>query len=123
LGQVDRLQLQLDPVAPVLLAISDRALPRPTISGPSRLRPGDIAEFRLGLAGPTGAAIDIFHLEVLNPTGELVPFYSGNIVASHGTAAAHLPLAFNDPTGAWTLRVTDKLSGQTAIAKLEVSPP
>jgi hypothetical protein len=122
LGQVNPVELPLDPAAPAILAISDKALPRPTISGPSRLQAGNIAEFRLGLAGPTGAAIDIFRFEVLNPAGEVVPRYSGNIVASLGVATARVPLAFNDPIGVWTIRIIDKLSGQTAIAKLEVSP-
>jgi len=121
-GPVDRLTLSLDPVKPTILALSDKPLPSPTVSVPAQLHPGEIAEIGLGLAGPTGAASDVFHLEVLNPSGAPVPSDSGMVVAPHGVGTARLPLAVGDPVGEWMLRVTDMPSGKTATAPMNVTP-
>jgi hypothetical protein len=121
-GRIDRIPVTLDPVKPTLIALLDTVPPAPTISGPDRLHPGDVADLGLGLAGPSGAAFDVFDLEVLNPAGKRVPYYSRTIMAPNGVASARLPLAFNDPVGSWTIRVTDLPGGRTATAHMEVTP-
>jgi hypothetical protein len=67
----------------------------------------------------------VLHIEALDPAGKLVPHYSGNALAPGGAALWTLPLAFNDPAGQWTIRVTDPLTGGSATARLAVqdTPP
>jgi hypothetical protein len=123
LGRSRQFAVTLDPAAPTLLALSGTPLPEPTISGPARLRLGETAALRFGLAGETSAAIDVLHLDVVDPAGKTVSQYSGNILAPGGQAEGVLPLALNDPPGLWTLRITDLLSGRSRQMAIEVAPP
>jgi hypothetical protein len=56
----------------------------------------------------------------LNPAGEEVNYYSGNLLSASGAAEKALPLANNETKGTWTVRVHDLLSGQKKTASFEV---
>jgi hypothetical protein len=105
----------------VILVLSRAPLPAPVVAGPERLQTGETAVLHLDLAGPSAAARSVLHVEVRDPSGKRVPYYSGNVVAPGGTAEWLLPLALNDPVGTWQVRATDLLSGQTAAAEILVS--
>ena len=122
LGRGSEWTLALDPAAPTLLAISDTELPLPTVSGPERLRLGDTGEFHLGLAGAAVAASEVLRVEIVDPSGAIVPAYSGIVVAPGGAATRIVPLAVSDEAGLWRLRVTDLLSGASASASFAVAP-
>jgi hypothetical protein len=79
-----------------------------------------MAQIGISLAGHSAAATDIFHIDVLEPSGKAVEYYSGNIKAPLGAAARDLPMACNGAAGQWTIRVRDLISGQRAEAALEV---
>jgi hypothetical protein len=59
-------------------------------------------------------------VEVADPSGKVLPQYSGNLLAPEGRAAKSLPLAQNDPAGRWEVRVKDLLSGETRTSAVEV---
>jgi uncharacterized protein YfaS (alpha-2-macroglobulin family) len=49
--------------------------------------------------------------------------YDGrNLSLKNGTAAWMVPLAQNDPTGRWTVRATNVLSGEVITRTFEVTP-
>ncbi len=121
LGSTARLDLVLDPIAPTILAISDKPLPAPTIQGPSELRLGQTGTFSVGFAGASPAAFPVLHAEITDPSGKTIDDYSGNLIAPGGAASLRFPLALNDPAGTWRIRVTDLLSGQTAATEVQVS--
>jgi hypothetical protein len=116
----DRLVLQLGPIEPVLLALSAAPLPAPTLSGPAQAALGDLVTFRLGLDGPASVAAHVVRLEVVGPTGQVVPGASGTVRVPPGGSLWHLPLAPGDVPGHWQVRVTDVVSGGAAVATLEV---
>ncbi|SEP43716.1 Beta-galactosidase [Rhodospirillales bacterium URHD0017] len=116
----DRLVLQLGPIEPVLLALSAAPLPAPTLSGPAQAALGDLVTFRLGLDGPASAAAHVVRLEIVGPTGQVVPVASGTVRVPPGGSLWHLPLAPGDVPGHWQVRVTDVVSGRAAVATLEV---
>jgi hypothetical protein len=120
LGNTDRLALELGPVEPVLLALSEKPLAPPSISGPRNTRLGSNAEFLLRSDAP--AAVDVVHLDVIDPDGATVEHYSGNLLVIQGAASKLLPFAFNDKPGIWTIRARDVLSGATATVELKVEP-
>jgi hypothetical protein len=120
LGETDRVTLDLDGVAPALLALSRQPPPEVSIAGPRAARPGDNVQFAIRSEG--GAAPGILHVEVVDPDGAAVAHYSGNRLAPAGSASELLPLAVNDKTGTWQIRVRDVLSGATAAAELRVAP-
>jgi hypothetical protein len=119
LGRHDRLAVDLEADRPTILAVSDAPLPAPTISLPARLRAGEIAALRVGRADATGP-LQIFHVDLVDPSGNPAAEYAANLLAPHGTATIEIPFALNDPIGSWTVRVTDRLSGQIATAPIEI---
>jgi hypothetical protein len=120
LGNADRLELELGPVEPAVLALSEKPIPPPTIFGPESAHPGDKLELLIG----SDAAADrhVVHFDVVDPDGNIAAPYSGNLIITGRTTTKLLPLAFNDKTGVWKLRVYDVLSGAATIAKLQVQP-
>jgi hypothetical protein len=116
----DRLVLQLGPIEPVLLALSAAPLPRPTLSGPARATRGDLVTFRLGLDVPAVAETHVMRLEVVGPTGQVVPVASRTVRVPPGGTLWHLPVALGDMRGQWRVRATDIVSGGVAVATIEI---
>jgi hypothetical protein len=120
LGRQKQITITLDPYDPAIFAASPVAIAELEISAPVRIQRGESAQIGLGFAHASPAATHVFHLDVIDPAGKTVDYYSGNIIASHGRAAKWLPLAFNDARGKWTLRIHDLLSGQARTMAMEV---
>jgi Beta-galactosidase len=120
LGNLDHVDLDVGPVEPVLLSLSEKPIAPPAIAGPTSTHCGDSAEFLIHSNSP--AARGIVHLDVIEPEGSMVAHYSGNLLVAGGATAKLLPLAFNDKTGIWKLRARDLPSGETATTELLVAP-
>jgi len=120
LGSTDRLELELDPIDPVLLGLSKTPIAPPSIDGPRWAHPGEVVEFHIGSHAPTEHGV--IHLDVVDPNGNTVDYYSGNLHADGLVTAYTLPLASSDKIGTWQLRATDLPSGQTVTAELQVDP-
>ena len=120
LGNTDRLTVELGAVEPVLLALSATPLVPPSISGPSNTRLGSNAEFQI--QSDSAAAVDVVHLDVIDPAGNIVAHYSGNLLVPRDGVSKLLPLAFNDRPGVWSIRVRDLLGGGSEVAELQVEP-
>ena len=88
------------------------------VSAVATAKRGDVS---LGIAfQDTPAETHVVHLDVLDPNGNRMLQYSGNLLARHGKAAKHIPLAMNDPTGQWTVQIHDVLSGQTETRTIDI---
>ena len=120
LGQIDRLRLELDPVEPTLVALAAQPLMPPSIVGPASAQLGGNAEF--SVAADPAAALSIVRLDVIDPQGDVVAHYSGNLLVPQGGTAKLIPLAVNDSAGVWHLRARDLLSGETATTELRAWP-
>lgn len=105
LRHIARLRIKVGPTAPLVLALSNRPLPRSSLSGPISIRVGQTA-----------------HVAIVEPGGNVVPYYSGNLLAPAGTTSFTLPLAVNDKPGLWTIQARNVLTGATAITRLQVQP-
>jgi hypothetical protein len=120
LGRRKLLTVQLDPYEPTIFAVSPVAVPPFALSAPTRLGRGETAEIGLSFSAATPAAVHVFHVDVVDPSGKIVSQYSSNLLAPNGHAAKLLPLAVNDSTGKWEIRAKDLLSGQTQVSSVEV---
>lgn len=123
LGHADHVGLTLDPVKPILLALSDSPLPQPVLEAPTKLRQGETATLSIAPNGSSPAATHIYRVDVIDPSDAVVPHYSANLIAPGGRAAMVLPVALNDLPGRWQVRVTDRLSGATTSTAIEVAAP
>jgi hypothetical protein len=120
LGKRDRVTIVLDPVEPVLLALAERPLSPPSITGPTAARRGDNVAFQVRSSATD--APDVIHLDVRDASGRIRQDYSRNLMIRDGSAEMLLPLALNDAPGTWEIGVRDGLSGATARAELTVAP-
>jgi hypothetical protein len=120
LGNTDRLELDLDPVEPVLLSLSEHPIAPPSIAGPRRAHLGEIAEFRIRSNSP--AACGVIRLDISDSEGGTISHYSENLIVDGAETTKVLPLALNDKPGVWKIRASDLPSGGTATAELQVEP-
>jgi hypothetical protein len=110
----------LAPVEPMLLALSEKPLAPPSVSGPLSAPRGANAEISISSNSP--AALDVIHLDAIDPEGNTVAHYSGNLLITGTKSTKLLPFAVNDKPGVWTIRARDVLGGATAAAELVVEP-
>jgi hypothetical protein len=120
LGMRKEITVALDPYEPAIFAASPFPIPELRISAPARVRRGDTGQIGLSFQARSSAATHLLHIDVADPSGKIVSYYSGNLLAAGGRASRLLPLAVNDPAGKWEVRVKDLLSGQSASAAVEV---
>jgi hypothetical protein len=121
MGKTKQFTVQLDPYEPLIFCLSPVPFRALALSAPARLRRGQDGQLGLSFSGVSPAAMHVFHVDVLDPAGKVVAYYSGNVLASNGRADRLLPLALNDEAGTWSIRVRDLLTGQTQSAFVEVS--
>lgn len=120
MGRQHQLRVDLDPYEPVIYAVSAEPVPELTVSAPARITRGETGHLGISFGGRTPAAVHVLHVEVTDPNGHLVPGYSGNLRAPGGRAVWSIPVAYNDATGIWQVRVKDLLSGATRTTPVEV---
>jgi beta-galactosidase len=90
-----------------------------TIASPAS--PGSPLPVRISVRGDGAIVGDhVIHVDLVAPDGRPVEHYAQNVLAQAGTADLQIPLAMSDPTGRWTLRVRDVLTGTTAQTRCEV---
>ncbi len=119
MGQKKELTLTVDPYDPTILVTSDTPLPEMQVSVPEKAQRGSAVNIAVR-AAPAQAEVSIFHVDVRDPQGNLVIYYSGNLIAKEGSGVKSIPLASNDMPGKWTVVVRDVLSGQEITHTLNV---
>ena len=83
---------------------------------------GQRLKLRLRLATEVGRpGRGVFRVETLNLSGARVAPLSQKLRWAAGSAELDLPVAFNDPVGKWTVRVTDVATGATVEHSLEIT--
>lgn len=119
LGEQKELSLTVDPYKPTILAVSDTPLPEMQVAVPDHAQRGSIVNVAVRTS-PAQADVSVFHVDVRDPQGHRVLYYSGNVITKQGAGVKSIPLASNDMTGKWTITVHDVLSGQTVTRNLDV---
>ncbi|MGH9470300.1 MAG: hypothetical protein ACRD1N_08160, partial [Terriglobia bacterium] len=59
--------------------------------------------------------------DLLTPDGKPYNLYARNLILKSGPHIERIPLALNDPTGAWRIRARDVATGQTQENTFSVS--
>jgi len=70
----------------------------------------------VSLVDERGNPVDrsVVHLQVFDPSGKLVRYYSSNVTVTDGKAEFAIPFALNDSEGNWKIQARDVVSGLTA---------
>lgn len=119
LGSQQSLSVAVDPYEPTILSLTSTPPPHLEVSVPSEADTGTVVPVALRLPKAL-SAIQVYHVDVLDPSGKRLLQYSGNVIAPGESALKLLPLAKNDPPGAWTIRVQDMLTGNVETRTLTV---
>jgi len=116
---VKKLEGTLDPSEPIVYVLqSAPALPF-SIEAPPAANAGQCVELKL--TPPPGRKTGaLYQIKVRTPDDRELAHYSSSQYAADGKATLTLPLAHNDPAGAWTLLVRDWMSGAEQKLKLDV---
>jgi hypothetical protein len=62
-------------------------------------------------------------VELIDSGGRVLPHYSRGVICPDGIGQVGLPLAMNEPTGFYTLRVRDVMTGVEGEAPVEIALP
>lgn len=120
LGRKKEITVTLDPYEPAFFSFSPSPLPAIRISAPQRIARGEIAWIGLGFDGSSLAVTHVLHLDVRNPDGKVVDYYSNNVLTSKGSGEHAIPFARNDIPGRWTIYAKDLLSGQSQTVAVDL---
>jgi hypothetical protein len=120
LGEQRSLTVTVNPYEPTMIAAVPGRFAAPMISAPSAATRGSLVQLGFDLPG-SPAALHAVHVDVIDPEGHKALNLSGNILAEDGHGVKLIPLAFNDPTGKWTLKVHDLLSGNQQTLTMMVN--
>ncbi|KPK79180.1 MAG: hypothetical protein AMJ81_13675 [Phycisphaerae bacterium SM23_33] len=122
LGKAESDTATLDPVAPLCYALLPYRVTGVDVQVAASAGRGQIVPVRCTVttAGDGAIARHVLRVDVLGPDGSLRTYYSRNLDAAGGEAEMTIPLALNDATGAWRLRVKDIATGTTAEKTFQV---
>jgi hypothetical protein len=103
-------ELEASPEQPVLL------LERPSCITNLEVDAG----LRIRLSDEHGQPVDrsVVHVDVYDPAGKWIRYYSGNADVVDGKAEFSIPFALNDMPGQWRLKVRDVISGLEATREV-----
>ena len=113
-----RLDTVLRPGEPKLYAVLPAPV-KPAVLPPGHARLGAEAKVEFAFLGCS--LPQAVRCEVIDAAGKARPEYGGVIVAPAGRGQVRLPLAVNDPPGAWMVRLTHILTGQRQERTLQVA--
>jgi len=116
----------LDPVTPALYLLSPANagrvanMPRIVVSGNARA--GEDLEINVVGAGDAGEKVCLFSLRLFAPDHTERAYLASTKYVTGGELHYAVPLALNEPPGAWKIQVRDLANGGVATASVEVSP-
>jgi hypothetical protein len=122
LGKAKAVTDTLDPVAPLCYALLPYRVTGVDVQVAASAKRGEVIPVRCTVrtAGGGEIARHVLRVDVLWPDGSLRTYYSRNLDTVAGKAEMEVPLALNDATGTWRLRVKDIATGTTAEKSFQV---
>lgn len=118
IGRQSDVEFTLDPYEPAVYALLPVQATELRITVPKRVSLGTTAQ--VGFSTDSSAAASVFHVDVTDPSGNVVGHYSGNFFGVEGRGGIQIPFAVNDSPGKWEVKVRDVLTGKTAASTFEV---
>ena len=100
----------------VVLGLSP-VLNKITLDGPATALLGEHVSFSVASSVPGRRLI---RCHVFAPDGSPLPVYAKNVLMQNGSSTFVLPAALNDPSGTYTIRATDVVTGATAETRLNL---
>ena len=118
--------LRLEPGWGKLLVACAEPLGTPEVSVSDRAEAGGPVSARVQARYASGASVTgvvPLRVELFSPDGARNDYSRFTATEPDGSWAAEVPIADNEPAGAWTVRVTELIGGHVTVAGFEVAQP
>ncbi|NIA03242.1 MAG: hypothetical protein GWP12_01700 [Nitrospirae bacterium] len=112
LGEGNEFKISLKSSVPELFALVSGKIDNIEVDAPVNLSPGEKVELTFKLTG-TGVSDlkSVVRVDVFNPEGKVVNYYSKNYDIANGSGSFSFDLALNEQPGTWKIRLTEAISG------------
>lgn len=128
LGQVNR--VDIEPLPPTeygtraqvhLVSLHREPVSAVELNGPSTATCGSETPLKIRIA-QEGVNTDgrLLRVEMIDPSGSDLKHMRQFLICTEESIRWHVPFAYNDPTGEWTVRVTDIATGITADKRIRL---
>jgi hypothetical protein len=111
LGRLSDVDLDLEATSPRILALARQGIARADLAVTPVAKTGTGVDLTIARSTETTTPT-VYRIAVADPEGHPVAWLSGHQLAVHGRLQRRLPLAVNEQTGRWSVKVTDILTGQ-----------
>ncbi|MGB2823331.1 MAG: hypothetical protein WBF17_20280, partial [Phycisphaerae bacterium] len=105
---------QISPGSASLYALLPEPLPPLSAIVPKKARLGTPVVVKVAV--PKARGLHAIKLRALTPDGQPAKFWDQSVLVGKGPKEIVLPMAWNDPTGEWTITLTDLFSPETEQA-------
>jgi len=122
IGNTDVLQTTLKQATAKVFAIVPYEINGISIEEVSPVRAGQAIPIRIAVNGANGSVDHVCRVTVTDTSGKQRNEYTRSVICRAGKGEYVLPLAYNDPTGGWTIHAREVISGLTANVTMEVQP-
>lgn len=117
LGKVDTIPVAAKGQQPRLFALLAAPAKAPVVTATPAASRGSATKLAIALPGGAGR---ILRVQAMRPDGNEAMAYRSYPTVKGEQVATMLPWAWNDPAGAWAVRVTDVATGQSSVARVTV---
>ena len=121
IGNTDRVETTMMPGDARLWALLPERVERLTLAAAPGAQKGDATEIAVSLRGAAPDAHGVLHLEVAGPDDAAIGWLSRNAVITGPSATLNVPIALNDPPGAYTATVRHVATGIRATCRWVVA--
>ena len=119
IGETDRFSTELVPGRPNFFARTREPIAQPEmVLSKDSVAPGEVVSAHVG--GAVSAGKLAFRIRVTTPDGRHAEWLDRVVMVDRDGVDIELPIAYNDPIGTWTIRVTELFTEQTARATMTV---
>lgn len=126
LGELQTLKTEIFPGTARLFALMPYEIKNVQLRpGSKNVRQGEILRYDLSLTyEPNDKKVvpHVFRVELVDPAGKTVYYYTRNIFADTETYSGKIKLALNEVPGTWTIKATEIVSGLGNEIKFKVLP-
>jgi hypothetical protein len=128
LGMTSKAEVEVEPGSPAIFSLLPYHVTGVSIRLPELIIRGQAAQVtgQLVLSDDARPSGHLFRLDAVPPSKRDGPSCSGHLCrriyapVEAGSATFSIPVAFNDPSGSWQIRVTDCVTGLSGTAEMRV---
>ena len=118
LGRLQTISLTITPYRAMFFALSPEPLAPVSLEVSPSVTPGGVQRVRITSPMPEGQ--QAVKVQVTLPDGAVADWVDSVAVVDRQGATVNVAVAFNDPTGTWTVNATELYTGRTTTAQFNV---